>query len=175
MKPAHYPFVPKSTAYLKPGDFWSIPLADGQFACGRVLQLKKTEKNKFDSRAFLAGLIDWCGETPPTSDAIADRKLLEFGRVHVKTIAENNGQILGSRPLESDGIAVPLCLDSAGPNTMLQRGFEILRSATAGEMKELRTLRTWGYSVIKISAEKHFAKRSTWRSRDCEKARSPSI
>src|SRR5262249_10570900 len=35
-----YPFVPRSTAYLRPGQFWAIPLSDGRFACGRVLALK---------------------------------------------------------------------------------------------------------------------------------------
>jgi hypothetical protein len=32
-----YPFVPRTNATLVPGQFWSIPLTDGRFACGRVL------------------------------------------------------------------------------------------------------------------------------------------
>jgi hypothetical protein len=32
-----YPFVPRSNAKFRPGQFWAIPLPDGRFACGRVL------------------------------------------------------------------------------------------------------------------------------------------
>ena len=35
-----YPLVPKTTAHLRPGQFWSIPMADGRFGCGRVLRVE---------------------------------------------------------------------------------------------------------------------------------------
>src|SRR5258705_838794 len=34
-----YPLIPKTTAHLRPGQFWSIPMADGRFGCGRVLRV----------------------------------------------------------------------------------------------------------------------------------------
>ncbi|WP_104434997.1 Imm26 family immunity protein [Kineococcus xinjiangensis] len=37
-----YPFQPRSTSYLQPGDFWAVPLSDSRFACGRVLATKAT-------------------------------------------------------------------------------------------------------------------------------------
>src|SRR5262249_32527133 len=69
-KPMNYPFVPKSTATLEPGQFWSIPLDNGRFACGRVIQLR-IENGMRDSRLFLAGLMDWWGRKPPTAERIA--------------------------------------------------------------------------------------------------------
>jgi Immunity protein 26 len=125
-----YPFVPKSTAYLEPGHFWSIPLDNGRFACGRVLALYYTA-GKRNTRLFLAGLLDWWGEKPPSSETIAGRRMVEHGSVHIKTIAENQGEVLGYRPLEDDGIKPGL----------------------------FACYTTWGYGVIKLLAEKRFGAR----------------
>src|SRR5262249_30056707 len=120
-----YPFVPKSTAYLEPGHFWSIPMRSGRFACGRVIQLR-IENGKRDSRMFLAGLMDWTGNLPPTSDAIAGCGVNSQGAAHVKTIGENNGEVLGFRDLCADGIEPWMFLD-AHSATRVQHGFNELR------------------------------------------------
>ena len=36
-----YPLAPKTNAQLSPGQFWSIPLGDGRFGCGRVLRVER--------------------------------------------------------------------------------------------------------------------------------------
>ncbi len=126
-----YPFVPKSNAYLRPGHFWQIPLSNGWFACGRVLQID--HNLRYGSRTtILAGLIDWSGDSLPTSIAIAGCKLLEQGEVHIKSISWNNGQILGYRPLEEDGIE-PM---NALSHTLMYS--------------------SWGLQFIKVLAEKYF-------------------
>lgn len=154
MTGVRYPFVPKSTAYLAPGQFWSIPLSIGRFACGRVLQLDNTGGSR---RTFIAGLLDWCDESPPTSEAIAGARLLAHGEVHVKTVVENGGEILGLRPLEIDELDVPLTLDeSPGPPCRLRQGFDVLGTATLKQQRELKVFSTWGYSFIKILAEKRY-------------------
>jgi hypothetical protein len=122
-----YPFVPKSTAYLKPGHFWSIPLDNGRFACGRVLALHYTACKR-DTRVFMAGLLDWWGEKPPSSEMIAGRRTVAHGSVHIKTIGENRGEVLGFRPLEADGI----------------------------EPRPFACYSSWGFGVIKLLAEKRF-------------------
>lgn len=152
-----FPFVPKSTKQLAAGQFWAVPLVDGRFACGRVIRLMLKQDGKVDARRFLAGLLDWVGTQPPTSDAIAGCRTVEQGGVHIKTVLETGGSILGYRPLEADGIEPDLFLShSFGPGCMLQRGFEIVRPATAKEQAELPTFSTWGYMVIQILAEKKF-------------------
>jgi hypothetical protein len=152
-----YPFAPKSTSYLKPGQFWAIPLAGGVFACGRVLQLK-TENGKTDRRAFLAGLMDWHGTREPTANDLANLKILEHGQAHIKCIQSINAEILGCRSLEPDEIEVPLTLDeSGGANCHVRRGFDLLGLASDEQKATLPVFSTWGYNVIQILANKHFS------------------
>ena len=152
-----YPFVPKSTAYLLPGQFWSIPLRDGRFACGRVLELRYQDGKK-DRRCFLAGLMDWVGPEEPKGCDIAGSEILDHGQVHVKTISENLGQILGCRPLETDELVVPLSLteSASSPGCRVCRGYEIFDIATREERAALPTFSGWGYAVIVMLAEHHF-------------------
>ena len=80
-----YPFVPKSNRWLEAGQFWAVPLSDGRFACGRVLDVpRELDLHVPVARTmFLAGLLDWVGDTPPTAAAIAGAGLLAHGlRAH---------------------------------------------------------------------------------------------
>src|SRR5688572_3200812 len=152
----NYPFVPKSTAFLRPGQFWAIPLRDGRFACGRVMQLHYVD-GVLQRRGFLAGLMDWCGKEPPSFENIAGKSIVEEGNAHIKTITENRGEILGLRPLELDGIEPGLYLDSCGgPNCLVQRGYDVIGRASAKQKRELEVFSTWGYHVIVIAAEMRF-------------------
>jgi len=56
---------------------------------------------------FLAGLLDWVGDEPPTAESIAGTTLLEVGHAHIDAISGEGGAILGERPLEADGLTVP--------------------------------------------------------------------
>ena len=156
-----YPFVPRSTAYLEPGHFWSIPLAGGGFACGRVIQLR-WDGGKRDPRVFLAGLMDWSDAEPPTAEALVGCGVLRQGSVHVKTIGENAGEVLGFRDLAADGIEPALFRD-AGCATGVQRGFEVVRAFDRGRDAELPVFSTWGFGVIKRLADHQFAERRTRR------------
>jgi len=93
-----FPFTPTSTAHIRPGDFWAIPLRrGGWFACGRVLRVS-------GSRVLLTvGLLDWCEPVPPTSESIAGTAVLDVGSAHVKTIAMTGGGLVGHRSLDEDG------------------------------------------------------------------------
>jgi hypothetical protein len=97
-----FPFTPKTTAYVRAGDFWGIPLRrGGWYACGRVLRLG-------DSRVDLTiGLLDWCEPTPPTTDNIAGARVLDYGSAHIKTIGLEG--VLSSaidRPVAGAAVAV---------------------------------------------------------------------
>lgn len=156
-----YPFLPKSTKTLKSGHFWSIPLDNGYFACGRVIQLAFKENGKQDVQSFLAGLMNWTSKRPPSAESIAGCKTIEQGSVSIKTIRENGGEITGFRPLEEDGIEPQLFLSHYfGPGCLLQRGYEVLREATKEEQKLYPVFSSWGYLVIKVAAEKHFGDKS---------------
>jgi hypothetical protein len=101
-----YPFTPRSNARLEPGQFWSIPLSDGRFACGRVLGVDRDAEYGRRTR-FIAGLLDWVGPEPPSAESIAGAPLLEAGHAHIATISDEGGALLGERPLESDGLVPP--------------------------------------------------------------------
>lgn len=101
-----FPFVPKTTARLLPGHFWSIPLSDGRFGCGRLLGLIPAGEQ--GSRTmFIAGLLRWVGIAPPSFDSIAGAEVMDVGHAHLDTISSRGGAIVGYRPLELDEITAP--------------------------------------------------------------------
>jgi hypothetical protein len=156
-----YPFEPKSNAYLVPGQFWGVPLSDGRWACGRVLAVKTRADAYFpgNRRMFLAALMGWHGDEPPTAGAIADREVLAQGWAHVKSIQLNGQMILGCRDLELDGIrGLREVTHRGGGTVMLYEGAIPLRPATAEEAATIPVLSTWGLTVISVLAERLFVK-----------------
>lgn len=159
-QPPDFPFRPKSTAYLRPGMFWGVPLSDGRTACGRVLQIQAGSRV-----TFLAGLMDWVGDDPPSARSVAGARLIAQGTAHIKTITENGGEILGERALALDRIEpLPMLSHALPPGVRLVAGFDDLRAATSEEIETLAPLPGWGYSVIAISAEQYFVEgdRDPW-------------
>jgi immunity protein 26 of polymorphic toxin system len=156
--PPAYPFVPKSNAYVRAGQFWAVPLSDGRFACGRVLDVPPTGDLHVpaNSRMFLAGLMDWVGTESPTDESIAGAHLIAQGFAHIKAIVTTGGEVLGHRDLEADGI-VPERWRShvAGGTVWIYEGARRLRPATPDD-RDLPLMGTWGYSVVRVLAEQRF-------------------
>ncbi len=151
-----YPFVPKSTSYLEPGQFWAVPLSNGKFACGVVLQLMYVEGKLYRS-AFLAGLLNWSGSNLPSENDIKDNEIIEHGQAHIKIIGGHGGEILGKVNWEDSKLQIPLTLsESPGRNCRLQRGYEILNKASSSQQKTLEVFEAWGFRIICLLAEKHF-------------------
>ena len=127
MDEVEYPFRPKSNRYLKAGQFWAVPLSDGRFACGRVMD----PTSQISPRVmFVAGLMDWVGDTAPTEQNLVGRRVLAQGHAHIKTITEIGGQVLGCRALDMDGLQVEPVDDS---------------------------MSTWGFQYIALLAEHRLA------------------
>jgi hypothetical protein len=106
---------------------------------------------------FVAGLMDWVGESPPTAERIAGSRLLEQGHAHVKTIREHGRLILGLRELALDGITgLREVTHRRGGTVYLYEGVRRLRPATREEAATLPIFSTWGYSVIRVAAEARF-------------------
>ena len=153
-----YPHVPRSTTALLPGQFWAIPLSDGSFGCGRVIELK--ESGAVGARvSFLAAVMDWHGDTPPTPDNIAGAKCLAQGEAHLKAITETGGAILGHSPLELDNIE-PWEFRGAEfhVNSYMHKGMQPARLQQPAD-KCLPVLSTWGYHMPVVIAEAHFTKK----------------
>jgi hypothetical protein len=152
-------FIPKSTTPLRPGHFWAVPLDDGRFACGRVLELD-TELIPSPRRAFFGGLHDWIDNVPPTSSAIADAGFVAYGVMHIKAITETGGCILGECPLlDRDDYHPTLLSAYGGVHAMILRGSSPIRRASKAEWGQLPVLGMWGYDFIKLLAESKLGQR----------------
>ncbi len=126
-----YPFVPKSTSYLEQGQFWALPLSDGSFAAGIVISLV-TEGGKRDSRMFLAGLLDWFGDEPPTLTGLSLSKVIDIGYAHIKTISESGGVVLGISNIELQNPSIAEYTDvipTWGYNSILQKAERVPRAS----------------------------------------------
>lgn len=150
-----YPFAPKSAMALKPGQYWGVPLKDGSFACGRVLQPAASYAGA--SRVmFYGALLDWHGPQPPTGDSIAGAKCIAQGKIHVKSLSSFGTQILGLRPLELDGISPTRVLSGLGdPGGMVMLGIEPLCARETADA-ELPPQSLWGVGYIRALAEHVF-------------------
>lgn len=155
-----YPFQPKTNKDMLPGQYWAIPLKQKKFACGRVIQnTKKYESSP--TKTFLAGLLDWVGDSPPTIQEIAGKPTLYQGVVHVNCIKETalNGEISGYRPLELDFIEPGKFRSQSGfqaEHCMLMLGLEEIRPITKEEWSKYPTLDIWGTDFIRQLAETEF-------------------
>jgi hypothetical protein len=152
-----YPLVPKSVKWLVAGQFWALPLSDGTFGCGRVIEVPPAA-TRTSRVLFLAGVLDWHGRVLPTSDSIAGSRCLNQGRAHIRAITRSGGAILGFRELEADGIE-PWLFRGAEfwRNSEVCRGLAPVRPQTPGD-SHLPVLATWGYEVPTILAEDRFVR-----------------
>ncbi|KXY47270.1 Imm26 family immunity protein [Bacillus mycoides] len=148
----NYPFKPKSNRYLVPGQFWAIPLDNRKFVCGRVIEMEPNSR-----RGFLAGLMDWIGDSPPIAEDLKGCKTLIQLNVHIKTIHETalDGCISGYRSLKLDGIEEDYFTSQLvhDENCMLMKGYAVLRQATQEEADTYGQLGAAGYMMIKCYAE----------------------
>lgn len=148
-----YPFVPKSNRSLIPGQFWVIPLNNGKFACGRVIEV-----HPFETKMFLAGLMNWIGEIVPKENDLAGKQTIKQGQVHIKTIHQTglNGMIIGYRNLSLDKIEPDFFKSQDGyqsGTSKLMKGYQEIRPLTKDESDLYPTFSTWGYDVIRVLAE----------------------
>jgi hypothetical protein len=121
-----FPFTPRRSTELRAGDYSSIPLSDGRWACGRVLD-HSPKRSAGSTVMFLGALLDWVGDHPPDAESIAGAVVRDVGFAHVKSIQASAGALLWNRQLDLEGIVCPT---------------------------DVRT--TWGLRVAKVRAEHIF-------------------
>jgi hypothetical protein len=117
-KSIRYPFVPRSTAHLLAGQFFSFRLSDGNFACGRILSTAWPDGSGRRSM-FYFGLMDWCGDKVASSEDLAGRGLLYENWGHIVMFVDYSARIDGFRSLELDGIE-PAPKDGAAGRAVLK-------------------------------------------------------
>ena len=148
-----YPFKPKSTAHIQPGDFWAVPISGGRYGCGRVIALREPGQTGSKSM-LLVGLMNWIGHAPPQAGDLGGLKTVHQAQIHLRSILETGGAILGPRPLEADEIEPDYFLsESPGSTCLLMKGYSFLRKATPSEQLTFQSLMTWGYLIIQNRAQ----------------------
>ena len=153
------PFVPKKISEVEAGDFYSIPLSDGSFACGRLLLIER--KNGRKTQSLLVGLHEWHGQSPPTSEDLHESKIIEQGVIHVKSIGHVGGKILGRKPLKEDGLKHHLQSEAG----CLIDGFENVGKLSKEDWGKYSSRSHYGLDFIRLLAEDHFVSDSSGRDR----------
>lgn len=148
MPQAEYPFTPKSTARLSAGDFWSVPLSDGSYGCGLVLQ-KAPDGTPRSRVSFCGGLLDWNGCTAPAPTDLANSKVLAQGYVHILAIT-SFGRVLGN--LDARVRPSPILWHDGGQHVL--QGYDIVRRWSIADRSVVPALEYWGWDIIKEKAEK---------------------
>jgi len=146
-----FPFSPKSNAKLCPGDFWALPLRDGSYACGVVLQLPPAGTSGVKV-SFLGGLLNWHSAEQPTLAKISNCRLIEQGVMHILAIQQSGKAILGNIPLEANGIEPLECING----NIIQKGYTPVRPWQREDNDVLPSFSYWGYDIITANAHKHF-------------------
>jgi hypothetical protein len=107
---------------------------------------------------FLAAVLDWPADAPPSSEAIAGTGCLDQGKGHLKSTTETGGCILGYRALVLDTIE-PWEFRGARHhvNSFVYKGLRPTRRQQP-EDDRLPVLSGWGYRVPIVIAESRFIK-----------------
>jgi hypothetical protein len=151
-----YPFKPKSNSKLEPGQFWSIKLENGEYACGLVLSVPPRENR--DTKTVFVGLLSWHGKTKPTSEVLegSNLEIIDQGEAHVKTITSFGESIEGKIELHKAKIVIANEVDSNyGPHSYVVNGFNVLGKSAPEDHEKLKKHRTWGYNFINLLANKY--------------------
>lgn len=141
-----FPFEPRSTAYLRQGQYWSFQLSNGHFVCGIVLA-RTTSDGKLNRSLFLGGLLNWSGASLPTPSNLKSTGVLQSGFMHIRAIQRNGGEVQGELNETWD----------------VESGVESTGLTTNGPP-------IWGYAYIRALAEKHFGDR-TWSDKQLQSIR----
>ncbi len=147
-----YPLVPDSEDQLQAGQFWSIPLRNGSYGCGVVVELDKKSGVAF----FHGVLLDWRDSTPPTQAVvISSTEILAKSFCGAAAITVGGGRIEGRVEVERLAIELPEEIDSvAGHNRKVFQGSTIVRDASADDLRQLQTRGMGSMGSFRVAAER---------------------
>jgi len=129
-----YPFVPVSTADLRVGDLWAVPLKGGDLAVLQVRGVKTSGAGAYTH--LVAGVVDWRSPTLPVGYDLRGRRVLIEGVVRFEVFAPGRAEVFGN----SEQIIPPTTWS------------EVARDFTAGTRTEV-----WAWKSIRRRAERALA------------------
>jgi hypothetical protein len=98
----HFPVGPQRTSELEIGDLWTVKLPSGGYGCMQVTDVRRQGPGSRTS--FIAGPLDWFGESPPLLSDVAGRRVLEIGLVRMEAFDQPCAAIFGNaEPVGAEG------------------------------------------------------------------------
>jgi len=154
-----YPFAPKSRTYLEAGQYWSIALSSGRYAAGVVVAVPDAGQAPdlpTGLKNFVAGVLDWSGDSEPVDEDLAGAELLNWGGAHVKMITLDDGLILGRVDRQLNQISM-LSHRMGGTVWCYSNGVRT-GPASQEQKRELPIMGVWGFRFARVLAESHFVR-----------------
>ncbi len=87
-----FPFSPRSTVALEVGDLIAVPCQPSGWACLQVVDLGRSGAGA--RTTFVAGVLPWRGQAPPTRDDVAGIGAIEHGLVPVDVFTQGGLQVV---------------------------------------------------------------------------------
>jgi hypothetical protein len=87
-----FPFSPRSTAPLEPGDLIAVPGEASVWACLQVVDVKR--EGPGSRTTFVVGVLPWRGQSPPTREAVAGLAATQQGLVPIELFTKGGLQVV---------------------------------------------------------------------------------
>jgi hypothetical protein len=97
-----FPFSPQSTSSLEPGDLIAVPCDPSGWGCLQVIDLKRDGPGA--RTAFVAGVLPWRGEKPPTRQDVSGLVASEQGLVRIELFTEGGLQVVDAAEVLATGL-----------------------------------------------------------------------
>jgi hypothetical protein len=87
-----FPFAPRSTQSLEPGDLIAVPCEPSGWACLQVIDVRRSGPGA--RTTFVAGVLPWRGDGPPTRQAVSRLGASEMGLVPIEVFTDGGLQVV---------------------------------------------------------------------------------
>jgi len=98
-----FPFSPHSTAALEVGDLIGVPCEASHWACLQVIDLSR--RGPGARTTFVAGVLPWRGDEPPTRDGVAGLSATQQGLVSIEIFTQGGLRVVDRSDVVAAGLA----------------------------------------------------------------------
>lgn len=93
-----FPLSPRSTSQLEAGDIIAVPREPTGWACLVVVEVQR--RGPGARSTFIAGVVDWLGESPPREQDVAELPVVAQGLTRMEIFTEGGLAVVGNlRPV----------------------------------------------------------------------------
>ena len=87
-----FPFSPRSAASLEPGDLIAVPGEASEWGCLQVVDVRRDGPGA--RTTFVAGVLPWRGQSPPTREDVTGLTATQHGLVPVELFTKGGLQVV---------------------------------------------------------------------------------